>query len=186
MLTNGFPGFSHDFKINFHDQSSYEISVYTGVYLKWQMNEKNTYSNKCLNITHFHDFSKHFGTFPDLKITILKSMTFPSFPWPYEPCISVLAGRISSLVLFKGFVDYISCELKLHVWAADYAHLTLCALTLISRTLAGWARHTNQTYYQWIISRLTWALVRCWPAYFECFYQLKDNLRDWEIQPVGH
>lgn len=44
-----------------------------------------------------------------------------------------------------------------------------------------WARHTNQTC-EWIMSRLTWALARCWPACFECFCQLKDNLRDWKIQ----
>lgn len=33
----------------------------------------------------------------------------------------------------------------------------------------------------WVVSCLTWALVHCWPAYFECFYQLKDNLTDWKV-----
>lgn len=40
---------------------------------------------------------------------------------------------------------------------------------------------TKQWIRLWVTSRLTWALVRCWPAYFECFYQLKDNLTDWKI-----
>lgn len=46
---------------------------------------------------------------------------------------------------------------------------------------AEWARHKKQCIRPWVTSRLTWALVRCWPAYFECFYQLKDNLTDWKI-----
>lgn len=54
--------------------------------------------------------------------------------------------------------------------------------TLLTLSCGRNGQDTKKTMqYVWVTSRLTWALVRCWPAYFECFYQLKDNLTDWKI-----